>query len=1121
MPFKRYFKFLFPFFALVLWSPSAPGRDLSLEFDRITQDHGLSNNAIRCLMQDRTGYLWVGTENGLNRYDGIRFTVFRNDPDNPRSISGNAIASLFEDRKGNIWIGTYRAGLNRFDPRQGDFQRFPADLTEPTLPNELPPTIYDMLEDEKGMLWLGCHKSLVRFDPQTGLATRFPKPQGNIKHVLIDQRGTFWVGDDFGLSIFNRATESFEPIRDYHVEDIQPYGVEAFCLHPDGRLFVGTALGVEVYDTVTRRPVGHYGADPKNPNSLGSDLVLGMALAGTDTLWVGTNKAGLNQIQLSTGEISRYRADGSIPKSYPGNNVRALYIDRTGILWVGDVSSGLSRFSSFTHRFQLWRNDPFNPNSLSDNYIRGICRDRAGKVWVATQFGGLNRLDPLTGTITRYRNDPARSDSLPSDNVWSVHEDRAGELWVGTSSGIGRFDPVRGSFRLFDIGIKNTLVQVITEDRAGRLWYFQNGSLVRVDPDRKGFHIYPARIIELVSRNDLTVQAITEDRFGELWLGCEDGVIRFDPNTERTRTYSAEKFQSRNTIGPFYATNFLEDRAGNFWVASKGGGLHRLDQATDEFTSFTVRDGLPDNNVYGLFEDARGNFWLSTDNGIARFDPRTRTVRTFSPADGLQGLEFNRRAFHQTPEGDIYFGGTNGLNSFKPDDIGENRAVPTIVIGGVETARQPVPIKGPAQPSVTLAFDDNTFTVTFAALDFNAPTKNRYAYRLEGVDSDWVPSLKPEAVYSKLPPGNYRFRVRGTNNDGIWSEREAVAQIRILPPWWRTWWAYTIYTLFGVALAFGAFGLQANRFALQSRLRETALRAEVAEAEQQFAIACVRAKDIETAALERENLQRARTEAALQAKNEELAEANDRLRELDRIKQQFTAMLVHDIKSPMSAVQSVLKLLEREELSLDEDMRELLHGSQENLGQVVSLVDEVLEVFKNEGQEIRLITIPVATKVLLNRCFQTASIHGMTKGVSIQTEIADNLPEIECDPGKLERVFGNLLSNAVKFTSPGGRIVLEAEAIEGTGVEKGIHLLIVKITDNGPGINAEDLPYIFDPYRQSTAGHQKVGFGLGLAIVRRIVAAHGGSVSVRSQIGVGSTFTVTLPTLPPDGQETA
>jgi signal transduction histidine kinase/streptogramin lyase len=847
---------------------------------------------------------------------------------------------------------------------------------------------------------------------------------------------------------------------------------------------------VLAFDTTTRNKVGEWNIETTSKGRSWLTSVSALVIPPDDPnmVWVGTPGQGIWRINLSANRVEKARSRLGLPGEIPDLAPSCFLFDRTGILWVGDSRYGLGKYSRFNHRFMLYRHNPLMSNSLSDNYIRGMFRNRDGFLWVGTQYGGLNRINLATNEVTCYRHDPARSDSIPSDCVWTVYQDRGGTLWVGAIGGFGTFDPQTGRFAGLPYVTPTTLVTSVLEDRNGHLWFFNHKELLEMSPDRVILRKIPiSRLFPAVTT--FHSQDILEDRFGELWLAGEQAVIRFDPKTGASHVFPPVFFRQQPG-GEFLPTCLMETATGELWLSTKRDGIFRYDRARDAFVGIQEKDGLPNNNVYGLLEAEDGTIWMSTDGGVCKYNPKTGQFRTFGPSDGLQGFEFNRRAFCKGPDGQMFFGGIKGLNNFFPRDIRENVTPPPVVLTELTFLKGKAWFPTSVQKELILPYDENTFTIRFAALDFNAPEKNRYSYRLVGFDDMTVETNSPEALYRNLPPGEYRFTVRGANNDGIWSSGETTLRLKVLPPWWRSWWAYFGYACAAGFLLFGGFKMQTNRLLLRSKLREAVLQSQIDAG-------VIQIQRIEQEALENENRRQ--------------AEANERLLEIDRIKQSFTAMLVHDIKSPLSSVKLVLDLISLENLQIVPEKRQLLEGSQRNLDQVLTLANELLDVFKSDFQEIQLIKIPVSLHDLLNRCLQVIHPAALAKGITLSHSFSDELPPISGDPGKLERVFVNLLSNAVKFTPENGTITLLATTIEGTEMEEGERSLMIRVTDTGPGIPPEDLPYIFDPYRQSTSGYRKVGVGLGLAIVKRIVAAHGGNVTVRSKVGVGSTFAVTLP----------
>lgn len=1077
-------------FYLMLFGAPVLAQPGHLVFNRLGLEQGMSHESVRCLLQDREGYLWAGTENGLNRYDGHRFRIYQHKAGDPTTLAGNWIVSLFEDRDGNIWIGT-SGGLCRYSRETDTFRHVPTGFDSPEGVNL---NFGQMFQDRDGVIWVCSNFALLRLNPKTDAITSLPVPNREQAHsvwsVLEDPSGTMWVGTSEGLWTFDRASGTFTQIDRIVWKGLSQFGVTDLALADGGRLLAATWTGLRMYDIRSRKLLATF---RQAPGSLASEHVHCLALMTNNLVALGTNEVGIEVLNYTTGEVAHYPFSLRNDASPPGNSVRSLLFDRSGILWVGDASYGLGKASPFSNRFRLYRSDPFNQNSLSDNYLRGILLDSENLLWVGTQTAGLNRLDRARGTVTHFRANPKDPSSLPSDNIRAVFEDRNRVIWVGTEQGMCRFDRERQTFtRMKDIGAEQA-VNAIYEDRAGNLWLNGDDSILRFSPDRKTV----TRFGEEIGRNKSgfnEVQSIFEDRFGEIWIGHNHGATRFRPGTPGYRRYHKESFGIDSPIA-WYVTQVMEDREGNLWAVTKGGGIHKLNRETDTFTHFRKADGLPHDNAYGMFEDDLGRFWLSSDNGLACYAPKTGTVDLYSQSDGLQGTEFNRLSFHRGHNGELFFGGTKGLNSFFPKDIRRNPVPPRTVIQEIASDEQRVQIL-PTGPPLVFPAVTRRLTIFFVALDLHAPEKNQYQYLLVGFDKDWsAPGVKPEATFMNLPPGDYLFQVRATNNDGLWSSQPTEIRFRIQPPWWRTWWAVSMFGVGFAGIAFFAFRLQSLRLQARSRLMEARLRAENAE--------------VQARALERENRQRAEAEAEIRTKNLALEEANRKLKELDELKRRFTAMLVHDLKSPLAVARGALELAEFSGEITDQVTRTMITRGQESVDRVVGLVNEVLEVFKTETDSIRLNLTSVDPAELLGGCLEEARLVARAKDITVQGRIEENLAPIRADQEKIVRVFANLMSNALKFTPPGGTVTLAARTQ--TTETAGTNVLLVEIADTGEGIPEEDLPHIFDPYRQADSSRKTQGVGLGLAIVKRIVTAHGGTVQVHSEIGVGSRFSVTLP----------
>jgi signal transduction histidine kinase/ligand-binding sensor domain-containing protein len=1093
-------------------------------FDLVTQDAGLSSNALRCAIQDRRGFLWFGTEDGLNRYDGVRFTVYRHRPNDPTSLAGNAVVSLYEDRAGTLWVGTSNAGLCRYDPMTETFDTRRSEALR--LSERRFATIHGVAEDADGGLWLATEVGLVGFDRRTGDFTRHTPPGSEhekFSALASDARGDLWLRATDALWLFERASRRFTLIERFPGERLpRVFGDGGLLMQPTGgRLCFGAGVGVSVVDVASRRVVARHaiaaGADDADAGRV-SRL---HPTEDENVVWVGTHDGGLQRLNVQTGAATRLTHDARNPESLAGNSVACVLRDRSGVLWVGDAVYGLSRFSSASHRFRLYTHKPYDANSLSDNFIRGILEDSAGTLWVCTQYGGLNRINRRTGEVTRYRRNRNDPRSIAGDTAWAIAEDHAGVHWVGTNHGLQALDPKTGVFTVSPLIPSDALVTGVTEDRRGNLWVGTRRHLLhRIAPDRKSATVYGANVGLAPGAAGVDVQSVFEDRRGDIWIGANEGFVRLNPTTGAFRTYRSDF--GGGATGDVFVSSFMEARDGAIWIATKGAGVARFDPESEAVTRFSEADGLPHNNTYGMFQDSAGRFWISSDNGVTRFDPATKVFRTFGVDDGLQGREFNRRAFFQSRSGEIFFGGIHGLNAFRPEEIRDNPTPPPVVVTAVAAGTERVAFGD----AVTLRPDQSSIAISYAALDFNVPKRNAYAYKLENFDRDWVyAGNRPEASYTNLPPGEYVFRVKAANGDGVWNETGATLRVAVRSPWWKTWWAFGAYAAAVGGMVFGAYAAQVNRIRLRARMREAQLRERTAEERAAAAQAKVEAAQARTEtieaqarAIESENRRRAEAEAQMRRKNAELAQANLKLMEMERIKADFTAMLVHDLKSPLAVVRSTLELLTLTMQVPDETLRDLIDGSLSNLDRVIELVNEALETFRSDAQEVTLTCTEIDPLPLLARCAEAGRIVARSKSIAVELHAAAPPPVIRADADKLERVFLNLLSNAVKFTPPGGRITIDARSAPGAGAAAGQTVLHVDIADTGEGIAPEDLPHVFDAYRQGESQSRRLGVGLGLSIVKRIVTAHGGDVAVQSERGVGSRFSVTLPTTQPSAE---
>lgn len=810
----------------------------SIRFEPLSLEQGLSQSAVFTILQDRWGFMWFGTEGGLNKYDGYQFTVYRHNPEDLRSLSDDYVSAIYEDRDGNLWIGT-KQGLNRFDRENGTFVHYQHD---PNDPDSLGGTwVVSILEDRDGKLWIGTDDAgLDQFDRVTEAFSHFPHDpedsnalsSDSVTTLYEDRSGTLWVGTDAGLDRLDTRTGSFRHYR-HDPTDLQQSlsddEVRAVFEDREGRLWVGTESGGLNQLNLASQTFVHYRHNPADPNSLSHDRVRAVLEDSAGRLWIGTQN-GLNVLNPRSGRFIHYMSDPYDPHSLSSNAVWSMYEDRAGVLWFGTYGGGVNKYSPTSNRFTTYRHRP-TENSLSDDMVWAISEDRSGLLWIGTFNGGLNRLDRTTETFLVYQNDTLNPASLSSNDVRAILEDHSGVLWVGTSGGLDRLNRETNSFVHYrhnpndPASLSDNRVTALLEDRTGNLWVgTRRGGLNRLDRDSGSFTRYQHNPDDPSSLSDDRVWSIYEDRDGTLWVGtlgglnlwhgAEKGFERFlhDPDDPQSL--------SNDAIWSFY-----EDPEGVMWIGTWGGGLNRFDPARRAFSAYTEADGLPDNVIYGILADTEGGLWLSTNKGVSKFDPKTETPQNYDINDGLQDNEFNAGAHFVSSRGEMFFGGIHGFNAFYPEQITTSTHIPPIVITAFLKFNETVRTDLPPDDHIQLAYNDNFVSFDFTALDHTAPERNQYAYRMEGLDPDWVEAgTRRHADYPNLRPGDYVFRVRGSNGDGVWNEAGVAVYLTVRPPFWDTWWFQGLIATALMGAVIGGYRYRVKSVEARSRELENQVR---------------------------------------------------------------------------------------------------------------------------------------------------------------------------------------------------------------------------------------------------------------------------------------------------------
>jgi ligand-binding sensor domain-containing protein/signal transduction histidine kinase len=808
--------------------------DCVLRFDRISIQQGLSQSSVNVAFQDSRGFMWFGTQDGLNRYDGYTFKTFKPDPDIPTSLSDRWITSIAEDQEGYLWVATRQGGLNRYDPHTEEFKRYMHDeQNSHSLSDNHVNVIYVDREDR---LWVGTQSGLDRLDPVGDMFTHFvyqPTQQEgitgrSITAILQDSRGNLWIGTHAGgLNRFDPQSNSFTPYQSSPAieNSISDDSVTALAEGRNNTLWVGTSKGLNRFQPDTGNFERYMHSDRKL-ESLTSNMITSLLVDSTGNLWVGTTD-GLDRLRGEGKTFIHYQNDPTFIKSLSDNYITSIYEDRGGVLWFGTYTSGVNKYDRQRDDFAYYRNDPSNSNSLSSNFVSSVLVDSEGYVWVGTYDSGLNRLTRSTNQVVHFRHSPTRPNTINSDEILSLAEDQDGILWIGTGFGLDRFDRITLAIKHYQLNpddpssLSANRVYQVYVDRHNNIWVGTAAGLDRLDRVTNKFIHYKPQVENPNSISGPYVNSILEDSQGMLWIGTYDsGLNRLDPNTGKFTRYHYSS-DDKSSISSDSILSIFEDSQGRIWVGTFGGGLNLYLPGSDSFTYYLEKNGLANGVVYGIMEDPHGDLWMSTNFGISRFNPETGTFRNFDESDGLQSNEFNSSAYARGRDGEFYFGGVNGLTVFQPVSISDNPYVPQVTLTSLTQDDRPILVNSSVETAdhFTLRWPQNSFEFEFAALGYNQSNKNQYAYMLEGFDPNWhFIGTKRNGRYTNLPGGQYTLLLKSTNSDGVWSQTAKQIKVQVIPPLWQTPMFQILMGVMLVAVVITGFRLRTRR--IQDRNRE-------------------------------------------------------------------------------------------------------------------------------------------------------------------------------------------------------------------------------------------------------------------------------------------------------------
>jgi PAS domain S-box-containing protein len=1133
-----------------------------LIFDHYTVGNGISQSEIICIFQDSEGYMWFGTQNGLNKFDGYTFENFFYDPSDSNTISNSWIFDITEDANGALWLAT-KAGLNKFDKKADRFTRF--NLSGDDLIRE-DDFVYGLTADTMN-IYVSQPPTLTVINFNTGdlesFTNRF-EHEGALYDIgfpiIKDSRGLLWIGSMSGLASFDLRTKQFTnfTFSESDPQSISHNHITALCEDDYGNILIGTENGLNIYNPDNQH-MTRYHQDNTRPQSLSHDYIHAIVQDHSGTIWIGTDGGGLNKMagsgQKGPAEFYHYRSGPDNTNYLSHDIVHSLFEDNSNNLWIGTIA-GINKTDLKKKNLRTY-NKSENPNSvdLLDNVIASVYQDDERNLWIGNWGKGLNILNRSNNKVNHYTSELSGKQHIPQNHVHVIFEDSKSRIWLGTRDGISIFDkkqhlfiPVQEYFNAphFNYFINNR-VYCIIEDSDGEIWIGTGNGIYILDPGSKVSKVIREDNQSPLAISSNLVYSLLEDRDKNVWIATSNGLDKCVPYENRMYHYTSIP-GSTNTLCDNYTISLCEDDLGNIWIGTSSG-VNRFNKTDSVFTHYTIRDGLPSNIIYDIIEDNRGNLWFSTGSGLAMKDPRDETSQTFLVEDELLGREFNIKAVN------VY------------DD------------------------------ELILSYRDYSFTIEFSALDFTNPSKNRYAYQMEGISDRWVEIGNRRFVhFTNLQPGDYIFNVRGTNNDGVWNNAGASSRITILPPWWRSNYAYGSYILLLFLLVATVIKLRERNLIREKKVLEDKIRERTNEiAEQKDKIEESEAKlkstissiddlvfvldnkgffkefynlgkhkamyeeagvilgkcfvDVdfpgEAMALlskafrtlkeentvqefdyyvekegeifwfnakisPRRNIMGELTGITIVARDiTERKQSEEQLKELNATKDMFFSILAHDLKNPFSSLHSMSELIIREYQDLEEeDKLQVLNNIHKSAELIYNLLENLLTWSKSQSGSIEYTPAKFNLSSLVEVNINLHQVPAEKKGV-VLTSNADDEMFAYGDREMINTVIRNLINNAVKFSISGGTVEVEIHSSD--------KFIEVTVRDQGIGISEENIDKIFriDQKYKSTGTAGETGTGLGLVLCLDFVEKNGGKIWCKSREGSGSSFHFTIPGFPP------
>lgn len=1052
----------------------AQGRNFSL-LDFYDNQNGMSQGTINAIVQDKHGYIWFGTQDGLNKFDGLEFTIYKNDRSNPKSISDNYINAIITDDNGDLWIATNNGGLNRYDIETGIFEVFKhQEENAHSISSNKITAIAQALD---GKIWIGTTEGgLNRLDPTTGELDVYITSSedvtsissNNITSLFIDNDNELWVGTDHGLNRLASHADDF--IRYYNDTNVKSSlsndHILAIWQDENQQVWIGTSGGgLNRLDKKTQL-FKSYQTNDDDPTSLNNDII-NTIIGGEDgNIWIGTDGGYLNLFTPSLEMFSTYQV------TFP--RVRALYKDNVGDIWVG-TRGGVNKISKYSNMFSQYSLDNFG-NLISPNGdLHALSKDEEGYIWAGSSVDGLKRINPKTLEVKSYVAS-ADENSLSNTNVRYIFIDKEKRMWIGTANGLNLYDKEADTFTTFlpdennNTSISSGRISQIFEDSRNNLWICTDGGLNMLDRKTGKFLVMKSQpdVRSLYSDN---ISTIFEDENGIYWVGFNsEGFDRYDPETGEFKHFE-HKDEDVNSLSNDRVFHLYDDSNGYLWIATYGGGLNKFEKATEKFTHYSEKNGLANASLYCVLEDEKGNLWMSHNEGISRFNPAEETFKNY-----FDGVEFNSRAFYQTITGEILLGSFD-IVSFFPENIIDNDLIPTVRINEFELFHKVVtPADGlqllkkvtEETDTIILKYNENFFSFGFVSLSYTNAENNRFKYKLENFDDDWNDAWDyPHAKYTNVSPGEYVFRVIGSNNDHVWNEEGDGIYVKVLAPWWGTLFFRVTVVVITIIILLSLY-----------KIRLRSIKKQKADLEKLV--------DIRT--------------HELRSHEAEIIEQNEQLVELNEEKNELINIVSHDLRSPLNQIKGLASIIKMINPKLNEETSNSIDLINDLVDRQRNMIAKILDTNAIDTNKTTLNISKTNINSLIEEVVSTMQAVAANKNISLKIQLAGTNTHIEADKSYLIQAIENILSNAIKFSNPDTKIIISTNSTEGK--------IQIGIKDEGPGITTKDMKHLFESYRRLSA--QPTGdedsTGLGLSIAKKYVENMNGKIWCESEVGNGAKF---------------